>query len=1018
MRLVLELGSHPSRYLTPAIGVIESIQRQLPQVEIAVHLLDDEKGQGNATSTARQHLSQYVADTHIYVTPYPLSSAQASSASALDTSTIQQQIKNRLVARVGDYALEPIKPDAVLRFAPQDAQTLGVFTDGQQPLTHFASLTLDPESQSAEAAQTAVLAWLTSLDADAAAQAQGVEGVEGVEVNADKPRLAFVSPLPPLQTGIADYSAELLEALAPYYTITLIVEQETVEPPSLAQRFAIRDSHWFMQYGSSFDRVLYHWGNSQHHTHMLNMLDKHPGCVVLHDFFSGDAIKYIADQQQDFGHVLYMAHGYGAVAEWNQDLSHAGIVKTLQHYPLNHPVISRATGVLVHSNYALGLARQWYPEHQLDDWRHVPFLRLAPETQADPAAQRRQARQRLAISEDAFVICTFGLITPNKCIHALLEAFSSSQLASQRNVQLVMVGGYGHAAYQRRIEKWLKKYTQAATVKVTGYASADTYRHYLQAADVGVQLRTNSRGETSAAVFDCLAAGLPMIANAHGSVAELPEHVAHLTPDDVDVTALRQALETLYQDTSRREALAQAGQRYVRESHSPETVGNAYAAAIEELSQRSRLGRYHTFLDDLTTLHKQEGLVLDNPADLAALSEAVDVAQPPVHGPRLLVDVSNIANHDLRTGIERVTRNLCEIFLYTPPEGYRVELIRCLNGELHYARAYAAERLGLAPILGEDEPLTPRKGDIYLSLEWSPPVLAATHQRFQAMRAQGVKLYFTVFDALPMQFPQHFPDFVEGTYEDWLSRVLTLADGLCCISAAVADDIRTCAYQLPEPLRPKGELPHLGHFHLGADFTARAASQGLRSEDNATLDKLSGDAPILLMVGTLEPRKGHTQVISAMEYLWQQGSQARLVIVGKLGWKMDAIAKRLNEHPQKGKLLFWVQGASDDMLAELYRTSSALVAASEGEGFGLPLIEAAQRGIPIIARDIPVFREVAGQHASFFSATDGEGLSRELQAWFKAYDAGQTPSVENMPWLSWEQSAQQLLSQVLPNSTP
>ena len=163
MRLVLELGSHPSRYLTPAIGVIESIQRQLPQVEIAVHLLDDEKGQGNATSTVRQRLSQYVADTHIYVTPYPLSSAQASSASALDTSTIQQQIKNRLVARVGDYALEPIKPDAVLRFAPQDAQTLGVFTDGQQPLTHFSSLTLDPESQSAEAAQTAVLAWLTAI---------------------------------------------------------------------------------------------------------------------------------------------------------------------------------------------------------------------------------------------------------------------------------------------------------------------------------------------------------------------------------------------------------------------------------------------------------------------------------------------------------------------------------------------------------------------------------------------------------------------------------------------------------------------------------------------------------------------------------------------------------------------------------------------------------------------------------------------------------------------------------------
>lgn len=1003
MRLVLELGSHHARYLTPAIDIIESIKRHLPQVDIAVHLLDNEKGQGSVTAKGRQRLSQLVADASIHVTPYPLK-----SLAALDESIVNQQIKYRLVARVSDYALEPLKPDAVLRFAPKKEQTLGVFTDGEPPFTQFASLTLDPESQRAEALQAAVLEWLTSINTVTANTPKAVKDKE------HKPRLAFVSPLPPLQTGIADYSCELLEALAPFYTITLIAEQETVEPADLKQRFAIRDSHWFMRYGGSFERVLYHWGNSRHHTHMLSMLDKYPGCVVLHDFFSGDAIKYIADQQQDFEHVLYMAHGYAAVAEWNQDLTHAGIVKTLRHYPLNQPVVSRATGVLVHSQYALGLARHWYPEHQYSDWRYVPFLRLLPDDSATREERQHAAREQLGIAQDAFIICTFGLITPNKCTQVLLDAFSNSHLASQQNVQLIVVGGYGHAVYQQQIQRWLKKYAQPAKVHVTGYASAETYRHYLQAADIGVQLRADSRGETSAAVFDCLAAGLPMIANAHGSVAELPEHVAYLTPDDVTPETLRQALETLYQDTPRRNALAQAGQCYVRESHGPQAVGKAYAQAIEALNQQSRLGRYQTLLNDLTTLHKQEGLVLNGPQDLAALSETVDVAQPPMHGPRLLIDVSNIANHDLRTGIERVTRNLCEIFLYTPPEGYRVELIKSLNGELHYARAYAAERLGLDPVLGEDEPITPRKGDIYLSLEWSPPVLAATYKRFQAMRALGVKLYFTVFDALPMQFPQHFPAFIEGTYEDWLSRVLRLADGLCCISAAVADDIRTYAYQLPEPLRPQDELPPLGHFHLGANFTARAASQGLRPEDHATLEKLTGDAPILLMVGTLEPRKGHAQAISAMEYLWQQGSQARLVIVGKLGWKMDPMAKRLNAHPEQGKHLFWVEGASDDMLSELYRTSTALVAASEGEGFGLPLIEAAQRGIKIIARDIPVFREVAGAHASYFHSTDGKGLAEELKAWFIANEANQTPNVEAMPWLSWEQSAEQLLNLVLP----
>lgn len=1000
MRLVLELSSYHTHYLDHAIELIDRLSEQLPTVEVVVHMLDTEKGRGNSTIAIRQRLRQVLADDQIRVTPFP------SSQLASEERTLNRQLQQRLVERVSEFAIEPLSPDAVLRLVPVKDQPLGMFTDGGEPWTRYPSLVLDPLSTDIDSYWQQLLAWLVPISTTAPSQR--------LPLPAHKPRLAFVSPFPPLQTGIADYSAELLEALAPHYTITLIVEQPDVEPTSLGQRFAIRDSQWFLTYGDSFDRVLYHWGNSQHHTHMLALLDRHPGCVVLHDFFSGDAIKYIADQQLDFGRVLYSAHGYGAVSEWSQDLTHAGVEKTLRHYPLNHPVVSRATGVLVHSQYALDLARQWYPQHQLSDWQHVPFLRLLPDAGATRQERQKTAREQLGLDDDAFVICTFGLITPNKCTQALFDAFASSELSRQSQVQLIAVGGYGHAAYQRQIEQWLKNYTQAASVKVTGYADAETYQHYLQAADIGVQLRANSRGETSAAVFDCLAAGLPMIANAHGSVAELPPEVAHLIPDKVEVEELQDALDALYRDGDYRQALSGAGQRYVSEKHGPEAVGEAYTHAIETLHQRSRLGRYQALLTDIERLSHQEGLVLDHQADLDALAEAIDVAQPAMHGPRLLIDVSNIANHDLRTGIERVTRNLCEIFLHTPPEGYRVELIRSLGGEWHYARAYAAERLGLDPILGQDEPCTPRQGDIYLSLEWSPPVLATTYTCFQAMRALGVKLYFTVFDALPMQFPQHFPDFVEGTYEDWLSKVLTLADGLCCISAAVADDIRTCAYQLPEPLRPKGELPHLGHFHLGADFTARAASQGLRPEDHATLETLAGDAPILLMVGTLEPRKGHAQVISAMEHLWRQGSQARLVIVGKLGWKMDAMAKRLNEHAEQGQHLFWVEGASDDMLAELYRTSSALVAASEGEGFGLPLIEAAQRGIPIIARDIPVFREVAGQHASFFSATDGEGLATELQQWFTAYQDGSTPSVENMPWLSWEQSAQQLLSQVLP----
>ena len=175
------------------------------------------------------------------------------------------------------------------------------------------------------------------------------------------------------------------------------------------------------------------------------------------------------------------------------------------------------------------------------------------------------------------------------------------------------------------------------------------------------------------------------------------------------------------------------------------------------------------------------------------------------------------------------------------------------------------------------------------------------------------------------------------------------------------------------------------------------------------------DRPSFLMVGTLEPRKGQTQALAALEKLWEQGVQANLVIVGKQGWKMESLVDRLRHHPELGKRLFWLEGISDEYLEKVYAASTCLIAASAGEGFGLPLIEAAQHKLPIIARDIPVFREVAGEHAYYFDGLDSESLAQAIQDWLKLKSESRVPSSENMPWLRWEQSVQQLIKRILPS---
>jgi glycosyltransferase involved in cell wall biosynthesis len=112
------------------------------------------------------------------------------------------------------------------------------------------------------------------------------------------------------------------------------------------------------------------------------------------------------------------------------------------------------------------------------------------------------------------------------------------------------------------------------------------------------------------------------------------------------------------------------------------------------------------------------------------------------------------------------------------------------------------------------------------------------------------------------------------------------------------------------------------------------------------------------------------------------------------------------------KKLFWLAGISDEYLEKIYKASTCLIAASEGEGFGLPLIEAAQHKISIVARDIPVFREVAGEHAYYFAGLAAEDLAGAIQQWLALHASDDAPGSDAMPWLTWKQSARQLIDVV------
>lgn len=396
-------------------------------------------------------------------------------------------------------------------------------------------------------------------------------------------------------------------------------------------------------------------------------------------------------------------------------------------------------------------------------------------------------------------------------------------------------------------------------------------------------------------------------------------------------------------------------------------------------------------------------------AYLLGLAQALVLNREPRAPRQLLVDVSELVQRDARTGIQRVTRSILLELLENPPQGYAVRPVYATRTDPGYHYAGMTGPHAFASARDDDDVIEINAGDIFIGLDLQHHVAIAQKEYLQFMRRHGVKVYFVVYDLLPLLMPNRFNPGAEERHRTWLS-VLTGFDGALCISRSVANELED--WLRANPRAEPGSFK-IGCFHLGADIENSSPTRGMPEDAPKILHHIAAN-PSFLMVGTVEPRKGHAQALAAFERLWAGECELNLVIVGKKGWMIDALTDRLRSHPEQGKRLFWLDGISDEYLEAVYARATCLIAASEGEGFGLPLIEAARHRLPVIARDIPVFREVAGDHAWFFSGADAESLEESIRCWLQAHRHGDSPRSEGMPRLTWAQSARQLLDNVIP----
>jgi glycosyltransferase involved in cell wall biosynthesis len=507
--------------------------------------------------------------------------------------------------------------------------------------------------------------------------------------------------------------------------------------------------------------------------------------------------------------------------------------------------------------------------------------------------------------------------------------------------------------------------------------------------------------------LEAMACGAPVIGANNSSLLEVIGLNEALF-DPFDVNAITAKLAQAMQDEDFRATLRDHGLQQAQQFS-------------WDLTARRAISTFESFLnprqESFEKLDPTVGQILQAIADSteSALHESevkeiayfVDKSFPEKACRQLLVDISELVQRDARTGVQRVTRSILHQLLTMSIDGCVVEPVYATidHPGYRYARRYM-DKFGNEIASSCDENISTRPGDIFLGLDLQHHTTRVQAKFLSQARQDGICVYFVVYDLLPIQFPEYWPKehSVDQVHRDWLYTICNF-DGAICISRAVADELQVW---LEKNGPPRSRPLTIKWFHLGADVENSMPSKGLPENANDVLIAI-GSRPSFLSVGTIEPRKGQSQTLAAFELLWQAGHDINLVIVGKQGWMVEAFSRKIRIHAEFGKRLFWLEDASDEYLEKVYAASTCLIAASEGEGFGLPLIEAAQHKLPIIARDIPVFKEVAGKHAFYFIGLNPNALERAIFEWLQQHCAGRTPSVIDMNWLTWKQCAEQLV---------
>ncbi len=386
------------------------------------------------------------------------------------------------------------------------------------------------------------------------------------------------------------------------------------------------------------------------------------------------------------------------------------------------------------------------------------------------------------------------------------------------------------------------------------------------------------------------------------------------------------------------------------------------------------------------------------------------------HTRRMFVDCSFIHGTNLNTGIQRVVRNtLKHMDNYAIEKGFEIVPVVLMEGMFIHvdmnknsdkSSENASGLLGrIRARLRKYALLYKRrvyvcKGDILLMLDstWHLDVWPSVAYA----KKEGALVIGVAYDLIPISHPHFCDETLVRLFTEWYEKSIVYFDGYIAISQTVMKDVQ--AY-----VELKGHSVQdyaFDYFHLGSDFElGKLEATNVREEIKSIY---ASEKPVYLIVSTIEPRKNHRYLLQTFNELWSRGVDVSLLMVGRVGWKTEDLIREIREHSEYQNRLWLFSDLSDCELHYCYHQSKALVFPSFIEGYGLPIIESIQSGLPVLASDIPVHREVGQDNIGYFDIHSPLALADKIQSIEYGEEELIKADKENFRIFSWEDSSHEL----------